>query len=289
MSRFRFVEEHRGLYEVKRLCRLVEMSRSSFYAWRSRPPCARVIRDAYLSDTIRTIYARSRRTYGAPRVHRELRHLGTRVGRKAVARLMRDEHLVGVCARKRWRRGRPDVAPAPDLVERNFDPPTKDRVWCADITEFVTGEGKLYLAGVLDLHARPLIGWAMGTSANADLVIDAFVMAFERRRPDEVIHHSDRGTQYTSFACSTRLADLEIAQSFGSTGDCFDNAAMEAFWSTLKRELAWIHRRTRWATRAELRAALFDYIECFYNRDRSQARIDYQSPFDYERKMETAA
>jgi len=197
---------------------------------------------------------------------------------------MRVAGLVGVHSRRRWRVGRPDVAPAPDLVRRDFAPAGPDQVWAADITQFWTHEGWLYLAGVIDLHSRRVVGWAMGASPNTDLVIDALLMAFERRRPDRrVVHHSDRGCTYTSLAFSQRLADLELAQSFGSTGDCFDNAAVEAFWATLKRELAWIHGRTTWPTRGLLRSALFDYIEGFFNPSRIQERLGYQSPVDYER------
>ena len=283
MSRFRFVSEHRHAFGVKRLCRVLEVSRSGFYAWQGRPPSARAIRDAELGGLIVEVHQRSRRTYGAPRVHAELRRLDQRCSRKRVARLMRDAGLVGVHARRRWRRGRPDTAPAPDLVNRRFDPPGQDRVWAADVTQFRTGEGWLYLAGVIDLYSRRVVGWAMSNRPDTDLVTDALIMAFQRRRPDRrVVHHSDRGAVYTSLAFSHRLAERGLAQSFGSTGDAYDNAAVEAFWATLKRELAWIHQRTTWNTRAELRTAVFDYIEAFYNPERIQQRLGHHSPTDYE-------
>jgi putative transposase len=283
VSRFRFVSEHRHAYGVKRLCRVLEVSRSGFYAWQGRPPSPRAVRDAELGGMIVEVHQRSRRTYGAPRVHAELRRLNQRCSRKRVARLMRDAGLVGVHARRRWRRGRPDVAPAPDLVNRRFDPPGPDRVWAADVTQFRTGEGWLYLAGVIDLYSRRVVGWAMSNRPDTDLVTDALIMAFQRRRPDRrVVHHSDRGAIYTSLAFSHRLADYGLAQSFGSTGDAYDNAAVEAFWATLKRELAWIHQRTTWDTRAELRTALFDYIEAFYNPERIQRRLGHHSPAAYE-------
>jgi len=231
------------------------------------------------------IHHRSRCTYGAPRVHAELARLGRRCGTKRVARLMRTAGLVGVHARRRWRNGRPDVAPAPDLVDRDFSPSGPDQVWAADVTQFRTHEGWLHLAGVIDLWSRRVVGWSMGTSPNSELVTDALVMAFERRRPDRrVVHHSDRGAAYTSLAFSQRVADLELDQSFGSTGDCYDNAVIEAFWATLKRELAWIHNTTTWATRAELRSAVFDYIESFYNPNRIQRRLGHHSPVDYEQQ-----
>ena len=282
MSRFRFVSEHRHAYGVKRLCRVLEVSRSGFYAWQERPPSTRAIRDAELAGLIGEVHRRSRRTYGAPRVHAELRRLDQRCSRKRVARLMRDAGLVGAHARRRWRRGRPDTAPAPDLVNRRFDPPGRDRVWAADVTQFRTGEGWLYLAGVIDLYSRRVVGWAMSNRPDTDLVTDALMMAFQRRRPDRrVVHHSDRGAVYTSLAFSHRLAERGLAQSFGSTGDAYDNAAVEAFWATLKRELAWIHQRTTWNTRAELRTAVFDYIEAFYNPERIQRRLGHHSPAAY--------
>jgi putative transposase len=229
------------------------------------------------------VHERSRRTYGAPRVHAELRRLDQRCSRKRVARLMRTSGLVGVHARRRWRRGRPDVAPAPDLVNRDFMPSGPDQVWAADVTQFRTHEGWLHLAAVIDLWSRRIVGWSMNASPNSELVTDALLMAFQRRRPDRrVVHHSDRGAAYTSLAFSQRVRELELDQSFGSTGDCYDNAAVEAFWATLKRELGWIHNTTTWPDRAELRSALFDYIEGFYNPNRIQRRLGHQSPADYE-------
>lgn len=283
MSRFRFVHDHHDAYGVKRLCRVLGVSRSGYYGWRERPPSPRAVRDDELSGLISEIHTRSRTTYGAPRIHAELRRIDQRCSRKRVARLMRQAGLVGVHARRRWRSGRPDVAPAPDLVSRDFNPGGLDRVWAADMTQFRTEEGWLYLAVVVDLFSRRVVGWAMDHSPNSDLVIDALLMAFERRRPDRrVVHHSDRGAVYTSLAFSQRLADLELVQSFGSTGDCYDNAAVEAVWATLKRELAWIHGRRTWTTRNLLRSVIFDYIEGFYNPERIQKRLGYRSPADYE-------
>jgi putative transposase len=239
--------------------------------------------DAELVSLITEIHTRSRCTYGAPRVHAELGRLGRRCGRKRVARLMRGQRLVGVHARRRWRRGRPDTASAPDLVRRDFNPAGPDRLWAADVTQFRTGEGWLHLAAVIDLWSRRVVGWAMDITVNADLVTDALVMAFNRRRPDRrVVHHSDRGAVYTSLAFSRRVAELELDQSFGSTGDCYDNAAVESFFATLKRELAWIHATKTWPTRVGLRSALFDYIEGFYNPQRIQQRLGHRSPINFE-------
>lgn len=221
-----------------------------------------------------------------PRVHDQLTHLGVRCGRKRVARLMRASGLVGVHARRRWRRGRPGEAHAPDLVGRNFDPAGPDELWAADVTQFRTGEGWLHLAAVLDLWSRRVIGWSIGNSATAELVSQALVMAATRRAPQRrAIHHSDRGAAYTSLAFSRRVTELELEQSFGKTGDCYDNAAVEAFFATLKRELAWIHGTERWATRDRLRSVLFDYIENFYNPERIQRRLGSRSPIDFEKAV----
>ena len=168
-------------------------------------------------------------------------------------------------------------------MARDFNPAGQDRLWAADITQFRTQEGWLHFAGVIDLYSRRVVGWAMGTSPSSDLVIDALVMAFERRRPDQrVIHHADRGAAYTSLAFGQQLARLGIAASFGSTGDAYDNAAVEATWATLKRELAWIHGRQTWPTRDLLRSAIFDYVEGFYNPSRIQKRLGYRSPAEFE-------
>jgi transposase InsO family protein len=283
VSRFRFVSDHQEIYGVKRLCRVLKISRSGYYAWKGRPRSVRAVRDVELTVLIGEIHRRSRTTYGAPRVHAELRRLDERCAKKRVARLMAQEGLVGVHARKRWRTGRLDVAPAPDLVNRNFGPARPDRLWAADVTQFWTEEGWLYFAGVVDLFSRRVVGWAMANSPDADLVIDALVMAFERRRPDQkLVHHSDRGGVYTSLAFGNRAAELGITRSFGSTGDCFDNAAVEAVWATLKRELAWIHGRRTWPTRDILRSVIFDYVEGFYNPQRTQKRLGYRSPAEYE-------
>lgn len=242
-----------------------------------------------MTDTIREIHQRSRRTYGAPRIHGQLCRLGTRVGRKRVARLMAQEDLVGVHPRKKWRRGPLDVAPAGDLLKRNFSASRPNERWVADITEFSTGEGKLFLAGVRDLCGRGLVGWSMGNRQTSELVIEAVTMAVARREPDtELIHHSDKGCQYTSLDFTNRLRELGLVPSYGSTGDCYDNAAMETFWATLKRELSWMHGPLIYMSRSRLRSALFDYIEIFYNRERAQAGLGHLSPLDYEASLVVA-
>jgi transposase InsO family protein len=283
VSRFRFVEDHRDVYDVKRLCRLAEVSPSGFYAWRRRPPSSRSMADAVLLEEITTIHVDSRRTYGAPRVHGQLARRGVHVGCKRVARLMRSNGLVGVNPRRKWRRGRPDIAPAPDLLRRDFTAERPNQRWVADITEFATNEGKLYVAGVRDLCHRGLVGWAMDEHQDAELVVDALVMALGRCTPDVdgLIHHADRGSQYLSlsFCATATLHGLRV--SFGSTGDCFDNAAMETFWSTIKREIRWSRGSDRFTTRAEARLFLFEWFEVFYNRQRHQAALGHRTPIEY--------
>ena len=283
MSRFRFVEDHRDVYDVKRLCHVVGVSRSGFYAWKGRCPSPRELADAELLVRIRTIHTDSRRTYGAPRVHGVLARKGCRVGRKRVARLMRGDGLVGAHNRKKWRRRRPDLAPAPDRLNRQFKALRPNMAWVADITEFPTGEGKLYVAGIRDLCHRGLIGWSMGEHQDAELVVDAMIMALGRCTPDDtgLIHHSDKGSQYTSrdFCAAADLNGLKV--SFGSTGDCFDNAAMETFWSVLKREIAWIRGSIWFPTRDQAKLYLFEFIEVFYNRQRHQAGLSYMTPAEF--------
>jgi len=262
---------------------VLKVSRSGYYDWKGRGESKHAKRDAELVALIGEIHRRSRTTYGAPRVHAELRRLDQRCGKKRVARLMATNCLVGAHARRKWRRGRPDVAPAPDLVNRDFTASRPDEIWAADVTQFWTTEGWLYFAGVIDLYSRRVVGWSMSNSPDADLVIDALLMGFQRRRPDEkLIHHSDRGAVYTSLAFGNHAADLGITRSFGSTGDCYDNAAVESLWATLKRDLNWIYGRKTWTSRDLLRSAVFDYIEGFYNPERIQKRLGYRSPADFE-------
>ena len=289
MSRFRFVEAHRDAYGVKRLCRLAEVSRSGFYAWSSRPPSARAVTDLALLPIIVEIHDESRGTYGAPRVCGQVRKRDgwATVNHKRVARIMRDHGIRGVCSPKR-RRGGGGPPPADDLIRRDFTAVEPNQRWVADMTEWNCLDGRLYLAGVMDLFARKIVGWSIGERRPAELAVDALVMAIGRREPPEgVVHHSDRGSPYTAMDLRDTATDAFVALSFGRVGTAADNAAMEAFWSTLKRELAHIHQRDTW-TRAELRAALFDYIEVFYNRSRHQARLDHMTPTEFEAAHEAA-
>lgn len=289
MTGYRFVSEHRGEYPVLRLCSLAGISRSGFYDWVGRGPCDREVANEVLLVAIREIYDQSRCTYGSPRVHGQLQRRGMSVGLNRVAKIMAENQLVGVHATRRWKRGRPGVAPAPDLVNRQFTAASRDELWLADITQFNTGEGKFFVAGVLDIATKRLVGWSMHPRQTSNLVVDAMVMAAATRTNNVGgVHHSDRGSQYTSMVFTDRLHELGIAASFGSTGDCYDNAPMEAFWATMKRELRWIYGSDRFSTRAELRAVVFDYVEVFYNRQRHQQGLGHMTPAEYTQQITAA-
>ena len=279
MSRCWFVDDNRHLFKVKRLCELVGVSRARYYRWKRPRISNRELADAWLTNAIYDIHVASRATYGSPRVFGQFRRNGWRIGENRVARLMADAGLVGAHSRKRWRRGRPNTAHAPDLLERDFTAERSDQRWVADISEFKCLDGKLFLAGIVDLHDRSMVGWSMGERQTTDLVVNALVMALARRQPDgELVHHADRGSQYTSLEFANRLSDWNLRASYGSTGDCFDNAAMESTWATVKRDVLSIHGDWKHITRSELRTILFDYIETFYNRQRHQAGLQHHTP-----------
>jgi putative transposase len=278
-----FIEAEKAHHQVSRLARVLGVSRAGYYAWASRPPSQRTLTDAYLAQQVRTIHARNRGTYGAPRVHAELRlGLDIHVGRKRVARLMRDHGLQGIHRRRRQGTTRrdPQASPAPDLVERSFTPAGPDRLWVADITQQRTGEGWLYLAVILDAFSRRVVGWSMADHLRTELVLDALDMAISQRQPAPgLVCHSDHGCQYTSFAYGRRLAASELVASMGTVGDALDNAVAESFFATLECELL---DRYPWPTRSGLRTAIFDFIEVFYNRQRRHSTLDYHPPAVYE-------
>jgi putative transposase len=285
VSRYRFIAVEKATYPVSLLCRTLGVSRQSFYAWCQRGPSARTRADQQLLEQIRKIHRASRGTYGAPRVHAELcDDYGVGVGRKRVARLMRAHGLVG-CHRRRRRgltRSDPAATPAPDLVGRLFDPGAPDRTWFADISYVPTGQGWLYLAAVLDGCSRRVVGWAMAEHLRAELAVDALQMALQQRQPAQgLICHSDRGSQYTAGVYGQALETAGARQSMGRVATCFDNAACESFFATLKTEL--VHTRA-WPTRQAARTAIYEYIEVFYNRRRRHSSLDYLSPAEYERR-----
>jgi putative transposase len=265
-------------------CRLLGVSRSGFYAWRNNPLSPRDEVNELLLKHIRQIHADSRGTYGSPRVHAELTlGLGLPVNEKRVARLMRQAGIRGLY----WRRRRGctvrdlDAEPAGDLVNRQFTATGPNNLWVTDITEHPTDEGKLYCAAVMDVFARRIVGWSIAAHMRKELVLDALGMAVLRRGPGDGkrILHSDRGSQYTSWAWGQRLQKSGILGSMGTVGDCYDNAMMESFWSTLQLEI--LDQRT-WRTRGELANAIFEWIECWYNPTRRHSGIGMHSPVDFE-------
>ena len=274
---------NRADYPVATMCRLLGVSTSGFYAWLKRPESARARRDAELAERVEAVHARSHGTYGAPRIHAELRAEGERVGRKRVARLMKARGLVGVSRRKGCQTTSRDESaqPAPDLVEREFAAEAPDRLWVADITYVPTWEGFLYLAVVLDVFSRRIVGWAMAAHLRTELVLSALNMALWQRRPEAVVHHSDQGCQYTSLAFSRRCEEAGVRPSMGSVGDCFDNAMAESFFATLECELL---DRVTFRTRAEAERAIFEFIEGWYNPHRRHSALGYLSPMEYEQR-----
>jgi putative transposase len=244
--------------------------------------------DAALLKRIRTIHASSRQTYGAPRVHADLRGRGERHSRKRIARLMREAELVGASHRHggpiTTRRDK-DARPAPDLVDRDFSAAGPNQLWVADITDVPIAAGFLYLAVVLDAWSRKIVGWSMANHLRTELVLDAMAMAVGQRRPKDVIHHSDQGSQYTSVAFGKRCAEAGVRPSMGSVGDAYDNAMAESFFSTLEAELL---SRRRFASQAEAKMACFSYIESWYNPARLHSGLGCRSPIAYEADMQAA-
>jgi len=281
------VRANQAVYSVRRMCCLLEVSASGYYAWSRRPPSPHAQSDEELLARIRSIHELSRETYGAPRIHAELVSLGTPVSRKRVARLMREAGLQGA-SRRRWTTTTvrdKKVRPAPDLVERNFTAESRDRLWVADITYIPTWSGFLYLAVVVDAWSRRVVGWSMATHLRTELVLEALNMALQQRRPQGVIHHSDQGTQYTSIAFGLRCREARVRPSMGSVGDCFDNALCESFFATLECELL---DRRRFRTQVEARMAVFEFLEGWYNPRRRHSALGYLSPVEFEKRKEAA-
>lgn len=265
------------------MCRVLEVSPSGYYAWRDREPSARTRSDGQLAVQMRTIHQWSRGTYGSPRMHVELNDRGVKAGRHQVARVMRTVGLRGVCRRKGWRTTVRDqrARPAPDLVNRIFSADRPNQLWVADVTYVPTWTGFVFLAVVLDAFSRRIVGWAMATHLRTQLVLDALNMALSQRRPGDVIHHPDQGSQYTSIAFGQRCRRHGVRPSMGSVGDCYDNAMAESFFATLECEL--IDRVTMRNAR-EAAQELFSFIEGWYNPHRRHSSIDYLSPANYERR-----
>ena len=278
---------HQAEHRVATMCRVLGVSTSGYYAWRSRPQSVRAGEDAVLRQRIEEIHAASQGTYGAPRVHAELAAQQEHVGRKRVARLMRGAGLQGVSPRK-WviTTVRDGAEGVPDLVEREFTADGPNQLWVADITYVPTWEGFLYLSVVLDVWSRRIVGWAMAGHLRTELVLAALDMALRHRQPAQVIHHSDHGCQYTSVAFGKRCTEAGVRPSMGSVGDCFDNAMCESFFATLEREVI---DRGSFRTRAEARRAVFEFIEGWYNTHRRHSALAYLSPLEFESRKSIAA
>jgi len=277
------VSAHQACYPVATMCRVLEVSTSGYYAWRNRLPSKRARENVILLERIKVIHAWSRETYGSPRIHAELKANGMKVGRNRVARLMRVAGLEGVSRRRRRSTTKrdPEAQPAADLVEREFTSDAPDRLWVADITYVATRAGFVYLA-VVDAFSRRVVGWAMANRLRTELVLDALEMAVSQRRSQGVIHHSDRGTQYTLIAFGRRCKEAGVRPSMGSVGDCYDNALCESFFATLECELL---DRQVFDSRAQARMAVFEFIEGWYNPHRRHSSLGHDSPLSYERRF----
>ena len=268
------------------MCRTLNVSCSGFYDWRERAPCARAQSNQALGQQIRGIFMDNDETYGVPRVQAELIDAGVHVSRKRIARLMREGHMRGISRRRshvvttqRDKRQRP----APDLVNRRFVANDINELWVADMTYIPTWAGFLYLAMVLDVYSRKVVGWAFGERMTAELVVEALNMALHTRKPGSVIHHSDQGSQYTSLAFGQRCHEMGVRPSMGSVGDAYDNAMAESFFASLECELI---ARRNWKTKAEARIAVFTWIEAWYNPRRRHSALGQMSPVNFEKKHE---
>lgn len=281
--KFEFIQAEKAHFPVELLCQHLGVSRSGFYAWSQRPESARQQADEQLATEVAQVHQDSRGSYGSPRVHAEMRARGRKVSRKRVARLMKEQKLA---ARKRRRSVRttdsnPPNPVAPNVLERDFSPDQPNSTWATDITYVWTGEGWLYLAVVLDLFSRMVVGWSMSQHIDTPLVLGALEMALQGRQPPTgLIHHSDRGSQYASAQYQQALASRGIQCSMSRKANCWDNAVVESFFSSLKMELVYL---TDFATRHQARSAIFEYLEVFYNRRRRHSSLGYLSPWEYER------
>jgi len=285
--RYAFIAAHAVEFSIVVMCRVLRVSRSGYYDWCTRPKSKRSVENRRLLERIRVVHKKSRRTYGSPRVHRQLVSEGQRCSRGRIERLMSANGIRAKQKRKfvATTDSKHDLPVAENVLAREFAVVEPNKVWVSDITHIPTDEGWLYLAGVLDLCSRTAVGWSMSESLERRLVMDALGMAYRRRRPGKgLVHHSDRGSQYASEDYRNLLKGYGMQMSMSRKGDCWDNAPMESFFGTLKKEL--VHHR-RYRTREEARRDIFDYIEIFYNRERLHSSLGYLSPVDYEELIAT--
>jgi transposase InsO family protein len=281
--KFAFIQQQAGLFPVNVCCQVLAVSRAGFYAWRDRPVSPQAQRREDLAARIQAVYQENRRVYGSPRIYHVLRAQGQSVCENTVAKLMRADQIRARPPRRfvpcttDSDHGQPV---APNLLDRQFTAAQPNQKWVVDITYIPTGEGWLYLAGVLDLYSRRLVGWSMAEHMRTELVQDALAMALGRRAPAAgLLHHSDQGSQYASEDYQHLLEIRQITVSMSGKGDCWDNACMESFWGTLKGELL---SQQHFATRQQARALIFEYLEVFYNRQRLHSSLGYQSPEAFE-------
>jgi putative transposase len=295
-ARCAFIQAHQGEHPIRRLCQVLGVSRAGYYAWHVRQqqgPGPRAAADGALAQSIQQVHRASQARYGSPRIHAELRAAGVRCSRKRVARLMREQQLAGK-RRRRFRVVTTDARHADPVVPNHLDRQfsvsaigAPDRVWAADYTFIPTRQGFLYLAVVLDLYSRRVVGWGMRHTQDHRLVLDALAMAVGQRQPRPgLVHHSDRGRQYASTAYQAALTHRGLRASMSRVGDCWDNAVVESFFATLKTELV---EGADWRTREEARQALFGYLEVWYNRQRRHSTLGYQSPMQFEQRQTIAA
>ena len=284
----RFIEKHQDRYSVGRVCTLLGVSRSGYYAWKKRKPSQREQINQALIDHIRRIHKMSRKAYGSPRVHAQLKKQGYTCNHKTVARLM---HQDGLKAQRKYRKvittnSKHSFPVASNVLNREFQAERPNQKWVADITYIPTEEGWLYVAGVLDLFSRKIVGWEMSSQIDATLVERALRMALYQRQPDKgLLHHSDRGVQYASHQIRNILASNQVQVSMSGRGNCYDNAVIESFWGTLKNE--WIHHQ-KYKTRSQARTDIFSYIEGFYNTVRLHSTLGYLSPVEFEAKFQNS-
>lgn len=281
--KFAFIKEHLGEFQVEVCCDVLEVSRSGYYAWLRRPLSSRDLRREQLASRIQQVHEQNRRVYGSPRVHRALLAEGEQVSENTVADIMKEREIRAKIRKKHVPRTTDSVHEQPvakNLLNRQFQADGPNRKWAVDITYIWTDEGWLYLAGVMDLYSRRIVGWSMADHMETELVADALKMAVARRCPQEgLLHHSDRGSQYASEAYRELLQTYGLQMSMSNKGDCWDNAPKESFWATLKTELV---NHEHYATHDQARASIFEYIEVFYNRKRLHSALGYQSPEAFE-------
>jgi putative transposase len=284
--KFAFIEKHLSAFSVGTACTVLEVSRTGYYAWLKRPESARVVRRRELAAKIKAVHEENRKVYGSPRVHRALQAQGESVCENTVAAVMQEQQIRAKTKRKFVPRTTDanHVCPVADnVLDRQFAAELPNQKWAADITYIPTDEGWLYLAGVIDLCSRKIVGWSMADHMRSDLVSQALQMAVVHRRPAKgLLHHSDRGVQYASDEYQHLLQSHQMEVSMSGKGDCWDNACAESFWSTLKSEL--VHHE-HYATREQARQSIFEYIEVFYNRKRLHSSIGYQSPEAFEASL----